>query len=172
MLINSNDYLQALESVRTQIQNARYKAVLGMNREQILLYWNIGRIIAENNNYGSGFVENLARDVKLNFPDAKGYSARNLRYMKKFAEIVPCKEKVQTVSALLTWSHNSYLFDKTKTIDEYLWYAAQTIENGWSLSSLEYYVGTKTYQRQALGEKAANYKIMLPQPQSNLAIRH
>jgi predicted nuclease of restriction endonuclease-like (RecB) superfamily len=73
------------------------------------------------------------------------------------------------VSAVLTWSHNTYLFDKTNNLDEYLWYAAQTIENGWSLSSLEYYIGTKTYQRQAIGEKAANYKALLPQPQSNLA---
>lgn len=44
---------------------------------------------------------------------------------------------------------NRHLFDKTTTLDEYLGYSTQTIENGWSLSSLEYYVGTKTYQRQA-----------------------
>ena len=73
------------------------------------------------------------------------------------------------MSAVLTWSHNKCLFDKTTTLDEYLWYATQTIENGWSLSSLEYYVGTKTYQRQALGEKTANYKALLPQSQSRLA---
>jgi predicted nuclease of restriction endonuclease-like (RecB) superfamily len=66
-------------------------------------------------------------------------------------------------------SHNGYLFDKSNDLEEYLWYATQTIENGWSLSSLEYYVGTKTYQRQALGEKAANYQTQLPKPQNNLA---
>ena len=76
---------------------------------------------------------------------------------------------MQTVSALLTWSHNTYLFDKTKTLEEYLWYATQTVENGWSLTSLEYYIGSKTYQRQALGEKATNYEMQLPKPQSNLA---
>lgn len=89
--------------------------------------------------------------------------------MRKFAALVPDRSKVQKVSAFLTWSHNRYLFDKTKTLDEYLWYAAQTIENGWSLSSLEYFVGTNTYKRQAIGEKTSNYKIMLPQPQSGLA---
>lgn len=77
---------------------------------------------------------------------------------------------MQTVSAVLTWSHNQYLFDKTKLLEEYLWYAIQTIENGWSLSSLEYYVTTKTYERQTIGEKVSNYKVMLPQPQSSLAI--
>ena len=169
MLINNDNYFKVLESVKARIQEAQYRAVLGANREQIILYWHIGRVIIENTRYGAKFIENLALDIKLEFPNAKGYSARNLKYMRKFAEFVSDEEKVQTVSALLTWSHNRHLFDKTTTLDEYLWYATQTIENGWSLSSLEYYINTKTYQRQALGEKAANYNAMLPQPQSNLA---
>jgi predicted nuclease of restriction endonuclease-like (RecB) superfamily len=73
------------------------------------------------------------------------------------------------VSALLTWSHNTYLFDKTKTFDEYLWYAAQTVESGWSLSFLEHHVNTKAYQRQGLENNASNYKALLPSPQSDLA---
>lgn len=169
MLINSDNYFQVLENVKVRIQEAQYRAVLGANREQIILYWHIGRVIIENTKYGAKFIENLARDIKFEFPNVNGYSTRNLKYMRKFAEFVSDEEKVQTVSALLTWSHNRHLFDKTKTLDEYLWYASQTIENGWSLSSLEYYVGTKTYQRQVLGEKATNYNAMLPQPQSNLA---
>ena len=169
MLINNDDYFQTLENIKTQIQNAQYRAILGVNQEQILLFWNIGRIIIEKSSYGNKFIENLARDIKLNFPAAKGYSIRNLQYMRKFADLLQDEEKVQTVSALLTWSHNIFLFDKTSTLNEYLWYASQTIENGWSLSSLEYYVSTKTYQRQALSEKTANYKMLLPKPQSNLA---
>jgi predicted nuclease of restriction endonuclease-like (RecB) superfamily len=169
MLINSNEYFQVLEHIKGQIFNAQYRAVLGANREQILLYWNIGRVIIENTKYGAKFIENLARDIRADFPNAKGYSVRNLKYMRQFAKLVTDEEKVQTVSALLTWSHNRHLFDKTSTLDEYLWYATQTIENGWSLSSLEYHVGTKTYQRQAIGEKAANYESLLPQPQSGLA---
>lgn len=169
MLINNENYFQVLESIKTRIQEAQYRAVLGANREQIGLYWHIGKVIIENTKYGAKFIDNLARDIKLEFPNAKGYSIRNLKYMRKFAEFVSDEEKVQTVSALLTWSHNRHLFDKTTTFDEYFWYATQAIENGWSLSSLEYYVSTKTYQRQALGEKSTNYNAMLPQPQSNLA---
>ena len=169
MLINDDDYFRMLESVKAQIKGAQYKAALGANRELIRLFWNIGRIIIENGKYGNGFIGNLARDIRLAFPDAKGYSVRNLRYMRKFADFVPDEEKVQTVSALLTWSHNTCLFDKTKTLEEYMWYAAQTIENGWSLSSLEYHLGTKTYQRQELAEKTANYNAVLPSPQSKLA---
>ncbi|MDR0463967.1 MAG: DUF1016 N-terminal domain-containing protein [Treponema sp.] len=83
-----------------------------MNREQTLLYWHIGRVIIENTKYGIKFIDNLTSDIKLEFPNVKGFSVRNLKYKRKFAEFVSGEEKVQTVSALLTWSHNRYLFDK------------------------------------------------------------
>ncbi|MCL2673953.1 MAG: PDDEXK nuclease domain-containing protein, partial [Defluviitaleaceae bacterium] len=170
MLINNDDYFQILESVKAQIQNAKYKAILGANRELILLYWNIGNVIIENSVWGNKFIDNLARDIKLEFPNAKGYSVRNLKYMRKFAEFVADEEIVQTVSAQLSWSHNSHLLDRAKTLDEYVWYARQTIESVWSLSSLEYHTDTKTYQRQAISEKVENYNKRLPEPQSNHAI--
>ena len=170
MLINNEVYFEILESVKARIQNAQYRAVLGANREQIILYWNIGKVILANSEWGNKFVDNLARDIKLEFPNAKGYSVRNLKYMRKFAEFVMNEEIVQTLSAQLSWSHNSHLLDRAKSIGEYVWYAEQAIENGWSLSSLEYHTDTKTYQRQAISEKAENYSKLLPSPQSNLAI--
>ena len=169
MALVNDGYFQVLERVKKQILDAQYSAVLSANQEQILLYWNIGKVILENTKYGAKFIENLARDIKAEFPDAKGYSTRNLNYMRKFAQLIPDKSQAQAVSAFLTWSHNKYLFDKTKSQEEYLWYATQTIENGWSLSSLEYYVGTNTYKRQAISDETTNYKLMLPQPQSGLA---
>jgi len=170
MLINNDDYFQILENVKAQIQNAQYKAILGANRELILLYWDIGNVIIENSVWGNKFIDNLARDIKLEFPNAKGYSVRNLKYMRKFAEFVADEGIVQTLSAQLSWSHNSHLLDRAKTLDEYVWYARQTIENVWSLSSLEYHTDTKTYQRQVISEKAENYNKRLPEPQSNHAI--
>ncbi|MCL2638696.1 MAG: PDDEXK nuclease domain-containing protein [Oscillospiraceae bacterium] len=170
MLINNNEYFEILEKIKTAIREAQYRAVLGANREQIILYWNIGKYIIENNKHGSRFIENLARDIKLDFPNAKGYSVRNLRYMQKFAGLVPNEVNLQTVSADLSWSHNTYLFDKAKSSDEYLWYARQTIENGWALSSLEYHVQTKSYVRQELAEKASNYPEKLPPALNGLAM--
>jgi len=134
------------------------------------LYWNIGKAIIANSKWGNKFIDNLARDIKLEFPNAKGYSVRNLKYMRKFAEFVADEEIVQTMSAQLSWSHNSHLLDKSKTHDEYVWYAQQTIESGWSLSSLEYHTSTRAYQRQVISEKTENYTKLLPEPQSNLAI--
>ena len=102
MLINNNDYFEVLEGIKERIKTAQYKAVLGANREQIILYWNIGRIITENQKYGNSFIENLARDIKLDFPNAKGYSVRNLCYMLKFAEFITDEEILQTLSAELS----------------------------------------------------------------------
>ena len=139
MLINNNEYFGVLDKIKSSIKEAQYRAVLGANCEQIMLNWNIGKVIIENSKWGNKFIDNLARDIKLDLPNTKGYSVRNLKYMRKFAEFVSDAEIVQTLSAQLTWSHNTHLFDKTKTIEEYLWYATQTLENGWSLSSLKYH---------------------------------
>jgi len=169
MLMNDNNYMQTLEDIKKRIREAQYRAVLGANREQILLYLDIGQTIVENNIYGSSFIDNLARDIKLDFPKAKGYSARNLRYMQKFAKMISDDEILQTLSANLSWSHNTYLLDKVKSQDEYHWYAQQTLDNGWSLSSLEYHVESKTYIRQEIADKASNYSEKLSLPFSGLA---
>ncbi|MDR0920525.1 MAG: PDDEXK nuclease domain-containing protein [Oscillospiraceae bacterium] len=170
MLINDNSYFQILEGVKEQIHTAQYKAVLGANKELIILYWNIGNVIIANSQWGNKFVDNLARDIKLEFPNIKGFSVRNLKYMKKFAEIVLDFEIVQTLSAQLSWSHNVYHYNKTKTYSEYIWYVAGTIKNGWSLSSLEFYVEKKSYQRQMPDNQATNFELTLSEPQSKLAI--
>ena len=169
MVINSKEYFSVLEDIKARIKTAQYRAVLGANKELIELYWNIGQIILANTQYGTKFIENLAHDIKLDFPTTRGYSVRNLNYMRKFAEFINDQAKLQTVSALLSWSHNTLLLDKAKTLDEYLWYAQQTIENGWSLSSLQYHVDAKTYLRQGLAEKTSNYNKSLPSPFSGLA---
>ena len=122
MLINNKEYFSVLEEIKVRIKTAQYKAVLGVNSELINLNWNIGRIIIANTKYGAKFIENLAKDIKQAFPSVTGYSARNLKYMRKFAEVVSDEQKVHTVCALLSWSHNRRILDKAKTPDEYLWY--------------------------------------------------
>ena len=100
MLINNDEYFNILENVKSQIKSAQYRAALGVNREQIILYWNIGKIILVNIKWGNKFIDNLARDIKLAFPEATGYSSRNLKYMRQFAEIFGddergCRTKVR-----------------------------------------------------------------------------
>ena len=99
MLINNNEYLDIVESIKLEIKSAQYKATVSVNKELIMLYYNIGRIINEHKTWGNKFIENLAADIRISFPDTKGYSIRNLKYMAKFAAEYPDEQFVQTVSA-------------------------------------------------------------------------
>ena len=112
MLMNNNEYLDLVQTIKQEIQQAQYKATLSVNKELIMLYYNIGKIINEHKSWGNKFIENLAADIKLSFPNAKGYSVRNLKYMSKFASTYPDEQFVQTVSAQIPWSHNVAILDK------------------------------------------------------------
>ena len=88
MLMNSGEYLDLVQSIKQEIQSAQYRAALNVNRELICLYYDIGSAINEHKTWGNKFIENLATDIRLAFPEAKGYSVRNLKYMAKFATTV------------------------------------------------------------------------------------
>ncbi len=117
MLMNDNQYLSIIENIKAEIGNAQFKAAISVNRELVMLYYNIGLIINEHKTWGNKFIENLARDIKLAFPNSIGYSVRNLKYMAKFAAEYPDREFVQTASAQIPWSHNCAIMDKIKDID-------------------------------------------------------
>ena len=85
MLINDNQYLSVIESSKTEISKAQYNAALQVNKELTLLYYHIGRTINEHKSWGNKFIDNLARDIKIAYPNSTGYSVRNLKYMAKFA---------------------------------------------------------------------------------------
>ncbi len=170
MLMNQASYFDVLERVKTEIRSAQYKAALGANREQILLYWNIGKVIIENSEWGNKFIDNLARDIKQEFPNSTGYSVRNLKYMRKFAELFPEIKIVHEPLAQLTWYHLQLLMDKVSaSLPQYIWYANKTLENGWSRNVLLHQIGLKLYERQAIAEKATNFENTLQLPQSELA---
>ena len=106
MLMNSGEYLNLVQSIKQEIQSAQYRAALNVNRELICLYYDIGSAINEHKTWGNKFIENLATDIRLAFPEAKGYSVRNLKYMAKFALRFPNFEIVQAALAQITWYHH------------------------------------------------------------------
>lgn len=95
MLINTSEYLETVEQIKAEIKAAQYKAAVSVNQEMILLYHSIGEVINSHKVWGSKFIDNLAKDIKLAFPNAKGYSVRNLKYMAKFAKTYPDRQFVQ-----------------------------------------------------------------------------
>ena len=169
MLMNSNEYLHIVESIKQEIRTAQYRAAVSVNRELLILYHSIGEVINAHKTWGSKFVENLAADIKLSFPDATGYSVRNLKYMAKFALRFPDKEIVQAALAQITWYHHIALMDKVKNADEHIWYAEQAAQNGWSRNVLVHQIESGLYQRQVLAEKVSTFETRLPSPQSELA---
>ena len=169
MLVNSSEYLKIVESIKRDIRTAQYCAALSVNRELLLLYHSIGTVINEHKTWGSRFVENLAADIKLSFPDATGYSVRNLKYMAKFAAAYPGIEFVQQAVAQIPWGHNVVLLDKLSDNETRLWYAEQTAANGWSRNVLVHQIESGLYRRQVLAEKVHNFKKRLPSAQSELA---
>ena len=169
MLMNQAEYLETISAIKSEIKGAQYRAVLGANRELIMLYWRIGQVINAHKTWGNKFVENLAADIKLEFPSATGYSARNLKYMAKFAETYPDIEFVQTVSAQISWSHNVAILDKVKDADQRVWYMESASKNGWSKNVLVHQIESGLYERQALSGKVNNFAAALPPQQSELA---
>jgi predicted nuclease of restriction endonuclease-like (RecB) superfamily len=169
MLINNNDYISALGDIKGRIKAAQRRVLLSANEELFMLYWNIGKVINEYSSWGNKFVENLARDIKLDFPDVKGYSVRNLKYMAKFYRTFPDAEIVQSLTAQLTWTHSNALLDKIKDRDIFLWYAERSGESGWTVDTLKEQIENGLYERQALTRKASNFSQRLMPPQSDLA---
>ena len=171
MLINNYEYVKVLENIKKEITAAQCRASISVNVEMLLLYYDIGCIINSHKAWGNKFVENLALDLRMAFPNVRGYSARNLKYMAKYALAYPKREFVQTVSAQIPWSHNVAILEKVKELDERIWYIQKTSENGWSHSVLIHQIESGLYQRQVLANKVSNFENRLPSPQSELAVQ-
>jgi predicted nuclease of restriction endonuclease-like (RecB) superfamily len=170
MLEPQFDYSTLLIDLKTQIRAARIKAALAVNRELILLYWGIGRQILEQQSrqgWGAKVVPQLAKDLRLEFPDMQGLSRTNLLYMRAFAEAYPNLEFVQQVVGQLPWGHNLRLLDKLDSLEVREWYARAYIQNGWSRPILKLQIETKLFERQ--GKAVHNFERTLPAPQSELA---
>ena len=116
---------------------------------------------------GAKVVDRIAKDLKDAFPDMSGFSPRNIKYMRKFAECWPDFEFVQQVVAQIPWRTNIKLMDKLNTQEERIWYARQTIKNGWSSNVLDFQIQSKLLER--TGKSVNNFPIALPPADSDMA---
>jgi predicted nuclease of restriction endonuclease-like (RecB) superfamily len=163
-------YREFLDSIKGRVQAARTRAALSVNRELILLYWEIGcDILARQAELGWGakVVDQLSRDLHHEFPDMKGFSPRNLKYMRAFAEAWPDLAIVQQLAAQIPWFHHCVVLDKAKATEERTFYVQKAVEGGWSRNTLVAQISSKLFERQ--GKAATNFQRVLPPPQSDLA---
>ncbi len=163
-------YDEFLRELKERIRSAQVRAALAVNRELVLLYWQIGREVLsqqQQQGWGAKVINQLAKDLKKAFPEMKGFSPRNLKYMRAFAEAYPDETFMQQLAAQIPWFHNCVLLDKVKDATERQWYIQKTIEHGWSRSILVHQIELRLYHRQ--GKATTNFERTLPKPQSELA---
>jgi len=166
----TTEYAAWLTELKARIQSAQQRAALAVNRELVLLYWQIGRDILERQGregWGARVIDRLSRDLRGAFPEMKGFSPRNLKYMKAFAEAWPNPSIVQQAAAQLPWFHLCTLIDKLKTAEERDWYLARAIEHGWSRNVLVVQIETRLRERS--GQALTNFEERLPATFSDLA---
>lgn len=164
-------YTDWLADLKGRIHTAQQRAALAVNRELVGLYWQIGRDILARQaeqGWGAKVIDRLAHDLRTAFPEMKGFSPRNLKYMRAFAEAWPDVEIVQQAAAQLPWGHNLVLLDRLKAPTERLAYAHAAIEHGWSRNVLNIHIETRLLER--TGKAVTNFDQRLPAPQSDLAI--
>ncbi len=185
-------YKNWLIYLKDRITTAQLKAATSVNKEMIMLYWDIGRSIVEKqeqNKWGSSIVESLSKDLKSELPDTNGFSRTNLFAMRKFylfyrnfefihqaGEQIKKNEiihqaggQLQSSSILcnIPWRHHIAILSKCKTHKEAIFYLKQTIKNNWSRSILEIQLDSNLFERS--GKTSNNFELTLPKPMSDLA---
>jgi predicted nuclease of restriction endonuclease-like (RecB) superfamily len=184
------NYHHILQSLKEKIRQSRVKATLAVNKELLIVYWEIGNTILQQQKkegWGTKVIDRLITDLKTAFPDMKGLSPRNVKYMRTFAEAWPSfvivqrgvaqlqttenqhHTIVQQSVAQLPWGHNCTLLDKINSTEERLFYAQKTIANGWTRDMLIHQIETGLYKRQ--GALTSNFEAALPTYDSELAVQ-
>lgn len=166
----SDTYLSFIDNLKNEIEKQRLSVVLSANASMICLYWNIGKTILNKQaeeGWGSKVIDRISKDINDAFPDMSGFSPRNIKYMRKFAEVWNDYEIMQRTAAQIPWRSNILLLDKLSNQDERVWYAQKTLENGWSRDVLALQVESRLIERS--GKSVNNFPIALPPADSDMA---
>ena len=163
-------YPELFDAVADHVQSGRQRAVAAANQELVVTYWQVGREIVarmEFEGWGARVVDRLAADLRERFPDAKGFSPRNLRYMRTFAEAWPDRPMLQRSVATLPWRHQIALLEKLDSPELRLWYAEAAVEQGWSRDVLVHQIDGQLHLR--AGQAVTNFASTLSPADSDLA---
>lgn len=163
-------YGDFIGKIKVAIKTQRLSIVLNANRGMVMLYWRLGKLILEkqkSEGWGSRVIDRMSFDLQKEFPDMKGFSPRNIKYMRKFAETWADEIIVQRLVAQLPWGTNIVLLDKLRTNEERVWYAHKAIENGWSRNVLSFQIEINLMER--IGKTVNNFEMALPPQSSDMA---
>jgi len=163
------NYDELLALIRTKILDSNARAALALNHTLAVMNWELSRHILDaqrQEGWGTGVIDRLSADLTKGFPNVQGFSPRNLKYMRAFAEAYPDPAIVQAL-AQISWYHNTTLLDKLPDTGRRVWYAQQAFKHGWSRNVLVHQIESDLYRRQG-GRPVTNFERTLPPPQSDL----
>ena len=193
-IVSDSEYKRLLSELKEKVRNSQLKAAIKVNYEMLDLYWTLGEYIVKNqeqHSWGDAFIKTLAKDLQKEFPDMKGFSETNIKYIRRWysfyrkglqsvAEIennnsnskglqpvAQLDEKVIEYIKQIPWGQNERIINKCKTMDEAIYYVNKTIENGWSRNVLEHQMESGLYGRE--GKSITNFEKRLPALHSDLA---
>ena len=156
-------YSDIIENIRNDVTKTQFDILMNANVNLVNLYYRLGKILSENSKWGNKFIDNVAMDLKISFPNQKGYSVRNLKYMKAFYEEYKNDNEFVHLGAQLPWKHNIELMKRVKDKNIRKWYMENCLKEGWSKSILIYQIDTDLYQRQVKNIKHTNFDLTLKQ---------
>lgn len=170
--LNTSEYAQWLEHIKQKIKTTQLNVAVSANTQLLELYWNLAQDIIQKQNdsqWGDAILEQLSVDLRLNFPNIKGFSRRNLYAIRQWYLFYCSQSKfVPQAVAQIPWGHNRLIISKIKNSDEALFYCKSTLENGWNRDHLELAIKNNYYDTK--GKSVSNFKQTLPNLQSDLAI--
>ncbi|OUS30675.1 hypothetical protein A9Q99_05700 [Gammaproteobacteria bacterium 45_16_T64] len=167
-------YGQWLGDLKNRFRQTQLKAAVQVNSSLLQFYWELGEEIVkrqQQTSWGSGFIKQLSQDLIAEFPEIKGFSERNIKYIRQWHRFWVGGQSIgqQAVAQLIAipWGHNVHIISKCQTTQEALYYVRATIEHGWSRSVLTHQIESGLYQRE--GKAISNFESTLPAVQSDLA---
>jgi len=164
------DYAAALAEIKERVRQERLRVVLAANSAMVLLYWDIGRVILDRQareGWGARVIDHLAEDLQTAFPEMRGFSPRNLLFMRAFADEYRERQKVKQLVSQLPWGHVVRLIQRIKDRGVRDWYIGQSVLHGWSRNILALQIDVRAHERQ--GKAVNNFKDTLPPADSDLA---
>ena len=173
-LLQNAEYKNWLKDLKQKVLQTQLKAAIQVNSTLLQFYWELGEAIVQRqaqSNWGDGFLKQLSRDLMAEFPEIKGFSERNLKYIRQWV-LFYANDKVigqQAVAQLaqIPWGHNLKIISHCQNIKEALYYLENTLKYGWSRSVLTHQMESGLWQRE--GKAITNFSQTLPAPQSDLA---
>lgn len=161
------NFKETINIIKNDIKTTQVKVAISANINLINMYFRLGKILNDNYEYGNKFIDDVSKELRMEFPGQTGFSVRNLKYMKKFYIEYRDNEEVQQLVAQVPWGHNIVLMEKIKDIDVRRIYIEGILKNGWGRSMLSIQIDNEYHKR--IGNSNNNFKNTLPALDSDLA---